>query len=219
MKKKVVLGLITATMLASAPLDVYAVGSASINFRSNDSVEIGDNIKVYMSIEDIKEANNGIVGVGGKLLFDNEKLELINAKTIATPYDFWFNPESNMLAGLDFTFEKAINSDTNIYEFTFKAIETGSTNITLEASELSDNKNNVLNSKVYGKSITITEKQEEANEVKSEIKSVIENEVVKLETKKIEKTAETNLEETNKDKLAKMSGAVHNLLKKITEIF
>lgn len=219
MKKKVVLGLITATMLASVPLDVYAVGSASINFRSKDSVEIGDNIKVYMSIEDIKEANNGIVGVGGKLIFDNEKLELIDAKTIDTPYDFWFNPESNMLAGLDFTFAKAINNDANIYEFTFKAIETGSTNITLEASELSDNKNNVLNSNVYGKSITITEKQEEANEVKEEIKSVMESKTIKLETKQIEKPAETNLEETNKDKLAKMSGAVHNLLKKITEIF
>lgn len=219
MKKKVVLSLITATMLASVPLDVYAVGSASINFRSNDSVEIGDNIKVYMSIEDIKEANNGIVGVGGKLIFDNEKLELIDAKTIDTPYDFWFNPESNKLAGLDFTFAKAINNDTNIYEFTFKAIETGSTNITLEASELSDNKNNVLNSNVYGKSITITEKQEEANEIMEETEPVIENKTIKLETNQIEKPAETNLEETNKDKLAKMSGAVHNLLKKITEIF
>ena len=40
MKNKIVLGLIAITLLLSTPLKVYAVGSASINFRSEDT-EIG----------------------------------------------------------------------------------------------------------------------------------------------------------------------------------
>lgn len=209
MKKKVALGLLTATVLSSLPLNTYAVGSASVNFRSNDTVFLGDNIKVYMSLENIEDANNGIVGVGGKLNFDSEKLELIEAKTVDTPYDFWFNPKSNKLAGLDFTFEKAINKDTKIYEFTFKAIDTGSTSVSLDQAELSDSKTNVLNTNVYGKNITITEKVEE---VKVEEPKNIHNEI-KTNEKPVVK------EETNKERLVKVNEAVHGLLKKISELF
>lgn len=212
MKKKIVLGLITAMLLSSMPVKVSAVGSATINFNSNDTVNVGDTIKVYMSIDDIEEANNGIVGVGGKLVYNNELLELIEAKTADTPYDFWFNPKSNKLAGLDFTFEHAINKDTKIYEFTFKALEEGNANITLDEAELSDSKTNVLNTNVYSKTITINTKVEE---VKRE-DNTIENKIVKKETKKVEVKEK---EVTNKEKLEKVNDMVHGLLKKLTNLF
>ena len=200
MKNKIVLGLIAITLLLSTPLNVYAVGSASINFKSEDTVTVGNNIKVYMSIEEVEDANNGIVGVGGKLIFDNEKLEFVEANLVDAPYDFWFNPKSNKLAGLDFTFENAINKDTKIYEFTFKAIATGTTTITLEEAELSDSKPSILNSNVYGKEIVILERiNEEDNNINTEV-------AVKKE------------EITNKEKLEKMNDVVHGLLKKLSNL-
>ena len=181
MKKKLVIGLIAATLFSSTPINVYAVGSASVNFNSNNTVDVGENIKVYMSIENIEDADKGIIGVGGKLIFDNNKLEFIEAKTVNTPYDFWFNPKSNKLAGLDFTFENAINKNTTIYEFTFKALEEGNTTITLDEAELSDTLTKVLNTNVYGKEITITKKAIiEQEEVKP-----IEEKGNKTEDKKI----------------------------------
>jgi len=213
MKKKVVIGLLSATMLSSMPLNVGAIGNASINFRSSDTVSVGDNIKVYMSLENIEDASSGIVGVEGKLIFDTEKLEFIEAKTLDTPYDFWFNPDSNKLVGLDFTFENAISKDTNIYEFTFKALEEGATAVTLTDAELSDSKTNILNSNVYGKNITITE----AKEVKDETKEIT---TIKEVTKKTAKQDKTEIkEETNKEKLNKMNVVVHGLLKKLTNLF
>ena len=213
MKNKIVLGLIAITLLLSTPLKVYAVGSASINFRSEDTVTVGNNIKVYMSIEDVEDANNGIVGVGGKLIFDNEKLEFVEANLVDAPYDFWFNPKSNKLAGLDFTFENAINKNTTIYEFTFKALEEGNTTITLDEAELSDTLTKVLNTNVYGKEITITKK---AIIEKEEVEPT-EEKIIKKEEKKIEK--EVKKEITNKEKLEKVNNVVHNLLKKLTDLF
>lgn len=202
MKKKIVLGLIAATMLSSMPLNAYAIGSATVNFKSNNTVEVGETIKVYMSTENIEDANNGIVGVGGKLMYDNEKLEFVEAKLVDAPYDFWFNPKANKLAGLDFTFENAINKNTTIYEFTFKALEEGNTNISLEEAELSDSETNVLNSNVYGKTIEIVEKTvEEVKAVKKNIQKEIKEEI------------------TNKEKLEKVNDVVHGLLKKLSNLF
>lgn len=221
MKKKIVIGLLAGVLLSSMPLNVYAVGSAAVNFKSNDTVEVGDTIKVYMSIEDIANAHSGIVGVGGKLIYDNEKLEFVEANLVDAPYDFWFNPKANKLAGLDFTFENAIDKDTTIYEFTFKALQEGNTNITLDEAELSlipmkGLKNeSILDTNVYGKNITITEKV-----VKEEVKPVVETKVVKPEVKKAEvKKTEVKEEITNKEKLEKVNVVVHGLLKKLSSLF
>lgn len=207
MKKTILVGLIATTLFTSIPVNTYAVGSASINFKSDNTVSVGDTIKVYMSIEDVVDANNGIVGVDGKLIFDNEKLEFVEAKIVDAPYDFWFNPKSNKIAGLDFTFERAINQDTKIYEFTFKALEEGNANITLDEAELSDSKTNVLNVNVYSKDITITSK------VVKEEKA--EEPVIKKESK----VEEIKTEITNKEKLEKVNNVVHSLLKKLTNLF
>lgn len=213
MKKKIVLGLIAATMLSSMPLNANAVGSASVNFKSNNIVEVGDTIKVYMSIEDIENAYTGIVGVGGRLIYDNEKLEFVEAKLIDAPYNFRFNPKANKLSGIDYNMEQTINKDTTIYEFTFKALEKGNTNITLEEAELSiiprkgQEKESILNANVNGKTIEVIEKTVE------EVKPIIEKnneKVVKTEVKE---------ETTNKEKLEKVNVVVHELLKKLSNLF
>lgn len=217
MKKKIVIGLMAGTLLSSMPLNVYATGSATVNFKSNDTVEVGDTIKIYMSIEDITDAHNGIVGVGGKLNYDNEKLEFVEANIVDAPYSFWFNPKANKLAGLDFTFENAINKDTTIYEFTFKAINEGSTNITLDEAELSDSKPEILTTNVYGKNLTITKKAVEKETIKPVIKTTTKSSINK--TIKAEVKPEVKEEITNKEKLVKVSNAVHDLLKKISNLF
>ncbi len=235
MKNKLVIGLITGTMLTSMPLNVYAVGSASINFNSPREVNVGDTVKVYMSIEDVKDAHKGIVGVGAELIYDEDKLEFIGAKTVDTPYDFWFNPKSNKLAGLDFTFEKAINKDTKIYEFSFKAIKEGTAKVTLDDAELSDSKTNVLETTVNACEIKIILK-EENKESKEELNKNIENNSIetkeKIEIKEVMETKETiskktikNKEEvkvteeiTNKEKLEKVNEVVHSLIKKLSNL-
>ncbi len=216
MKKKLVVGLALAMSLNAMPIVANAEGSATINFKSNDQVNVGENIKVYLSIEDIVNKNNGIVSIGGELVYDNEKLELVNAKKLDTPYYFTFNPASNMLAGLDFSFENELNKDTKLYEFTFKAIEEGNTYITVNEAELGDKKAELLTPNVYGKTINITEKEEKKVEkVKPVLTSKKEIKVIKTTVK----TEKKETVETNKAKLQKINHKVCNLIKKISKLF
>lgn len=205
MKKKLVMGLVLASSMASMPMNVLAKGSATINFTSNSEVSVGEEVKVIMSVEDILDTEAGVVSFGGKLTYDEEKLEYVSAKNLDTPYAFQINPKTMMLAGLDYTLANGIYNNMNIYEFTFKAKEAGTTEITLNKPVVTEIKD-YLTPTVNAKVIEIVEKKEEkVVETKKEEQKEVKKEV--QEAKKVE---------TNKAKLEKMSGFVHNILKKLT---
>lgn len=221
MKKKVAMGLVLA--MALMPSVANAEGSATINFKSKDNVEVGENVKVYLSIEDIVNNNNGIVSVGGQIDYA-ANLKLVEAKKLDTPYTFWFNPESNMLAGLDFTFEQELNKNTNIYEFTFTALNEGPAKITLLDAELGDKKAELLTPNVYSKTINVIEKDNNKNSVETLEKKIdtLEKtiETLKKENKKYTApVAKTNHQESNKETVVKLSNKVKSFIKALKNLF
>lgn len=222
MKKKVAMGLVLA--MALMPSIANAEGSATINFKSKDNVEVGENVKVYLSIEDVVNNNNGIVSVGGKLNY-SANLKLVETKKLDTPYTFWFNPESNMLAGLDFTFENELNKNTNIYEFTFTALNEGPAKVTLLEAELGDKKAELITPNVYSKTINITEKNENnTNSVETLEKKINSLEktidTLKKENKKYAATVvKTEKQESNKETVMKLSNKVKSFIKALKNLF
>ncbi len=147
MKKKLVLGTILAGMLLSiTPVD--AKGTAKVSFVSDNEVKVGDTFTVKLQVSDIKDTYDGVVSMSGRLSFDQDIIEFVSAKGIETPYQFQMNERTMMIAGLDFTLKNGFYDTLTVYEFTFKAIQEGTSNITLEKSTLTDSKGYITNTVV-----------------------------------------------------------------------
>lgn len=141
MKKRIFVG--TLVTLLCIPSYAYAKGSASVEFAGNRSVNVGDEFKVNMVLDNISETNGGIVGFGGYITYDKNVLELVNTNQANAGYEVMINENNNKIAALDFTLSKGIESRTTVYTITFKAIGEGNTNVTLTNGELVDKKENL----------------------------------------------------------------------------
>lgn len=219
MKNKIGLGLVVASSIMALPLNVNAKGVATVDFTSVDTINIGESFKVYMSVNNVKDTYDGVVSLSGRLTYDTNKIEYVDAKSLATHYEFYINPRSMMIAGLDFTLDNGIYENTKIYEFTFKAKEVGNASITLKEVELTDSKD-YIDSKVNQKNVTISNVEEntiQLNEAQltnsKEYSESIKKEAKTSSTITVKK--ETN---DNKEKLNKINNYVHSLLKKLSNL-
>lgn len=158
MKNKLLVGgLLTTMLFTNAPV-VDAMGTASVEFTGNNNITVGDAFTVYMNVTNIKDTYDGVVSLGGRLSFDETKLEYISSKGVEAPYLFQMNEDCYKIAGLDFTLDNGIRETLTVYEFTFKALEEGNTTITLNEAKLTDSKD-YIDTTVIAKEITI-EKEE-----------------------------------------------------------
>lgn len=204
MKNKFMIGtVLTGILFTASPVE--AMGNANITFASNTNIKVGETFTVTMNVTDIKDTYDGIVSMGGNLSFDNTKLEYVSSVELNAPYKFYINESYNYkIAGLDTTLENGINKTTNIYEFTFKAIEEGNTSITLENAKLTDSQN-YIDTTVISKNIII-EKQVQPiikNKVIEGKENPIIKEIINNGSDKIEETVdviETNVENTSEVK-------------------
>ena len=188
MKNKILVGLMTIGLLSSTT-SVYAMGNATVSFNSDDTVTVGDTFTVKMNVEDIKDTYDGVVSMGGNLSFDNTKIEYISSKEIDTPYQFQINEDYNYkIAGLDFTLENGIKDNLTVYEFTFKALQEGTTTITLTNTKLTDSKDYIATN-VVTKEIDIIQKNK--NE---ELKNI---EIPAINTESIKNEKEIKVEQEN----------------------
>ena len=212
MKNKLLVGGLLTTMLFSAT-PVAAMGNATVEFTGNNNITVGETFKVYMNVTDIKDTYDGVVSLGGRLSFDESKVEYVSSKGVEAPYLFQMNEDCFKIAGLDFTLDNGIRETLTVYEFTFKALEEGNTTITLTEAKLTDSKD-YIDTLVLSKEITIepekiiveeivetkvenTKKEEiktnavvkvkeEKTEVKEEIKETIIIETIEEEIKEVE---------------------------------
>lgn len=157
MKNKLMVGTFLIGMLFAT--SVEAQGKARVEFSSNDTVQVGETFTVKMSVKDIENTYDGIVSMGGDLSFDSTKLEYISSKGIETPYVFQMNEENYRIAGLDFTLDNGIREEMLVYEFTFKAKDEGTAQVTLENAKLTDSQD-YIDTVILGTEITIEEKEE-----------------------------------------------------------
>ena len=219
MKNKFLLSMVaTGIMLTSTNVNALS-GNATVEFTGNNNVMVGDTFTVKMNVKDVNNTYDGIVSLEGNLSFDKDMVEYVSAKSEDTPYEFRINENYNYkIAGLDFTLDNGILENVTVYEFTFKALKEGNTNITLNNYKLTDSKDYV-NATVISSTITISEEKttEEENtivEEKTEVKEEINTkEVVEKETE--EKVVIKPRKQIKNEKITNIIKFIQNILKNI----
>lgn len=219
MKKKIFLTMAVVGAL-SLTSPVYAIGNATVSFDSDNTINIGDTFTVKMNVSNINDTYDGIVSMGGNLSFDNTKIEYVSSKGIDTPYLFQINEDYNYrIAGLDFTLDNGIKNNLTVYEFTFKALTEGNTNITFTNAKLTDSKDYINTTviskqiKIISKSNTVTKVEEENNKNKT-IKSPSSTRLIPS-SNKLTTTTNKKIIETTKVKKERISNEEKQVIKKL----
>ena len=224
MKKSIFTGALIT--LLCVPSYAYAKGSANVRFEGNTNVNVNDEFKVNMVIDNVNEAEGGIVGFGGYITYDNSVLELVNAKKANDYFDIFRNNSNNKIAGIDMTLEHGISSRTNVYEITFRGLNEGNTTIYLRSADLSDKDANTIDATVEGLNVSVNTVKNEENQVikpsytvnrvenNETHESVIEDTVDNKEEIKVVKTTK-KAEKTNKKAEKNLLKIVSNFFKKI----
>lgn len=184
MKKGIFIGALVT--LLCVPSYAYAKGSANVRFEGNTNVNVNDEFKVNMVIDNINAAEGGIVGFGGYITYDNSVLEIINAKKANDYFDIYRNSNNNKIAGIDMSLNHGITSKNNVYEITFKGIKEGNTTIYLKDADLSDRDANIIDTTVEGLNVNVNAIKPANEEVKTEEKSSYTvNKIEKVETQEV----------------------------------
>lgn len=147
--------LIVAILLTGIPT-AHATGSATLSFSGSSSVTVGSNIEVTLAVSNINNVDGGIAAVGGRLSFDEEYLEYVSSQSLA-PYTITYAGTSKKIAGIAFSEEDRIRNNTNLIKFTFKALKSGSTTVSLGEVSLTDGTSDSISGNSPSKTITITD--------------------------------------------------------------
>ena len=223
MKKGIFVGALVT--LLCIPSYAYAKGTATIEFTGNKSVNVGDEFKVNMVIDNVTDAEGGIVGYAGYIKFDDSVLEIVDAKTANNYFDVYKNDSINKIVGIDMTLNNGITSRTAVYEITFRGINEGNTTVTMTGADLSDRDSNEVDANVNGLNVTINAVKPVVEEVKP-VYTVVKEENIQTQETVVEETTEIK-EETVEQKEVKTTKKVakktkkqeKNLLKLVSNFF
>lgn len=225
MKKGIFVGALVT--LLCIPSYAYAKGTGSVRFEGNKNVNVGDEFKVNMVIDNVSEAEGGIVAFGGYISYDKDLLEIVDAKSMNGYFDVVRNKNIDKIIGLDYSLENGIYDRSNVYEITFRSINEGNTTITLRDGELVDKNAEELDVNTTGLNVIVTKVLEPVVEEKTEVKpvyTVVNEEKVDTQEVVVDNTIEikedTDVKETVKitKKTTKKTKKVEkNLLKLVSK--
>ena len=223
MKKGIFVGALVT--LLCIPSYAYAKGTATIEFTGNKSVNVGDEFKVNMVIDNVTDAEGGIVGYAGYIKFDDSVLEIVDAKTANNYFDVYKNDSINKIVGIDMTLNHGITSRTAVYEITFRGINEGNTTVTMTGADLSDRDANEVDANVNGLNVTINAVKPVVEEVKP-VYTVVKEENIQTQETVVEETVEIKEEtveqkevKTTKKVVKKTKKQEKNLLKIVSKFF
>lgn len=192
--------------------NVSAKGSANIGYVGEDTINVGETFTVKVKVSDIEGLP--IIGIGGRIVFDQEYLEFVSMSGMEEPFPMLYNEKNLIFSGFSFV-AKGVVKEADILTITFKAIKEGTTNLSFYEPELSDYNADIIETKEIPYSLTITKKQEETqdnkalvDEVKEDKNSTKEESVKVEENTKVEASKSKNsenkkLEEVKKENTAK----------------
>ena len=196
MKKGIFVGALVT--LLCIPSYAYAKGMGSVSFEGQNNAKVGDEFKVNMVINNISEAEEGVVGFGGYISFDNNVLEIVDAKTANEYFNITRNSKINKITGIDYSLAHGINDRSTVYTISFRGLAEGNTNVTLTSAELVDRNANELDVTTNGLNVTINKVEEQKPvEIVKKVEKKQTQEVVVEET--IENTEEIVVEKTVED--------------------
>ena len=221
MKKGIFVGALVT--LLCIPSYAYAKGSGSIKFEGQNNVNVGDEFKVNMVIDNVSEAEDGVVGFGGYISFDTDLLEIIDAKNANEYFTITRNKNINKIAGIDYSLANGINNRSTVYEITFRGLNEGNTTITMKSAELVDKKANELDVTTNGLNVKINKKEEvkpvetiKKVEKKQTQETVVESSIENKEEIVVEKTVkETKKASKNTIKVKKSGNIITRFFKKL----
>ena len=223
MKKGIFVGALVT--LLCIPSYANAKGTATIEFTGNKSVNVGDEFKVNMVIDNVTDAEGGIVGYAGYIKFDDSVLEIVDAKTANNYFDVYKNDSINKIVGIDMTLNHGITSRTAVYEITFRGINEGNTTVTMTGADLSDRDANEVDANVNGLNVTINAVKPVVEEVKP-VYTVVKEEKIQTQETVVEETTEIKEEtveqkevKTTKKVVKKTKKQEKNLLKLVSKFF
>lgn len=109
--------------------------SATLSLKASNSVYVGNQVEVILSVGNLSEIEGGIQTIGSKLVYDSTYLEFVSSTSLA-PYTIQYIDKSKKLAGMGMG--NNITSSTNLIKLVFKTKTIGNTAIKLNEAELSD---------------------------------------------------------------------------------
>lgn len=225
MKKSIFTGALIT--LLCIPSYAYAKGSANVRFEGNRNITVGDEFKVNMVIDNISEAEGGVVAFSGYVSYDKDLLEIVDAKSANEYFDVVRNKNIDKIVGLDYSLTNGINNKGTVYEITFRGLNEGNTTITLRDAELCDKKAEFLDVNTNGLNVTINKIEEEIvnnPDLKAEekvVNTVKKEEKVETPEEVIEEDIENKEEIVVKETVKKTKKTVKNTAKgnKFTNFF
>ena len=222
MKKGIFVGALVT--LLWVPSYAYAKGTGSIRFEGNKNIKVGDEFKVNMVIDNVSEAEGGVVAFSGYISYDKDLLEIVDAKSANEYFDVVRNKNIDKIVGLDYSLSNGINDRSNVYEITFRSLKEGNTTITLRSGELVDRKAEELDVNTTGLNVAITTPEEpkiEEKVVEKVVKTTKKEEIVDTPEEVIEKYTDIEEETVVKEEIKKTNKTVKNTAKgnKFTNFF
>ena len=161
-RKKLFTSLLVAFVALFAGIStVFAAGSAKMSLSSNNSVTRGSTIDVTINVTNITGASTDKTsGIEAYVNYDTNYLQYVSGSVVPAswaltiPEDFTAGRLGNIVA-YDSTGRKAANG--GIVKLTFKALQSGSTSLSISNAEVSDPDANLLTVTTEGKTITIND--------------------------------------------------------------
>ena len=161
-RKKLFTSLLVAFVALFAGIStVFAAGSAKMSLSSNNSVTKGSTIDVTINVTNITGASTDKTsGIEAYVNYDTNYLQYVSGSVVPAswaltiPEDFTAGRLGNIVA-YDSTGRKAANG--GIVKLTFKALQSGSTSLSISNAEVSDPDANLLTVTTEGKTITIND--------------------------------------------------------------
>ena len=182
MKNNILKKILLTGALAFAPVIVNAE-SANISIVGNNEAYLNDTVTLNVRVDHIEDVEEGIVAIGGDIVYDNEYLELVSATPAQNPYRFDGNSISAntyRIAGVDFTMNNGIKSDTIVYSLVFKTNKLGQTKVSFNNADIVNVNAKNIEGSTISKFVNILAKEEIKQEIVETMKEV--NNIVVLPT-------------------------------------
>ena len=142
------------TLFLFSYLNVYA-GSATLSLNGVNEVAVGKEFSITVAVS-INGAEGGLSSVGGKLVFDDNYLEVTSSTSLSPAFKINYSKNSQKIYGLASEDERTNLTSFNLIRINFKAKQVGSITVSINQTEFSAGDNSILSSNNPSKTIKIT---------------------------------------------------------------
>ncbi len=168
MKKFIKRILLTLTLMLANMAIVNAAGSLNATFGGSSTGTVGSNVSLNISVSNVTGSADGkVYAFGGNVIYDAEYLQYVSF-TGANSWTASTGTASNgkiKISSVDFSMSNGITSG-NVGTITFKVLKTGTTTVTMNTIEATDQGSNLTVS-FTPKSLTLENAKSSDNKLKS----------------------------------------------------